>query len=178
LDIEVRGEIRRLCGMSIRRVARLRKGGLSDSSRHRTARSRVTSARSGIPHRVIRSAGRGCLISRCDSVFGRSPGGGRPRGNELSRGCRGPHRRNIFELYAEGLTLKTKRLDEIVKRIDGVSAAFIRELLRKAAVFAAIDSPEELIVRDKHLNEALEALLVTGGSLTQKLLGAQVADNS
>ncbi|MFN6130397.1 MAG: hypothetical protein ACK6DC_23900 [Planctomycetota bacterium] len=60
--------------------------------------------------------------------------------------------------------MKTKRLDEIIKRIDGVSAA--------------IDSPEELAVRDKHLNEALEELLVTGGSLTQKLLGAQVADNS
>jgi hypothetical protein len=54
-----------------------------------------------------------------------------------------------------------------------VSAAFIRELLRKAAVFAAEDGGAgELVVRDRHVHEALTELLVAGGALTQNLLGA------
>jgi len=87
-------------------------------------------------------------------------------------------RRRLFDLYSQGLTLKTKRRDEIIKKIDGVSAAFIRELLRKAAVFAAMDSQEDLIIRDKHLDEALDELLVTGGTLTQSLLGARISGDS
>jgi hypothetical protein len=54
-----------------------------------------------------------------------------------------------------------------------VSGAFIRELLRKAAVFAAEDDGEAgLVVRDRHVEEALTELLVAGGALTQSLLGA------
>jgi|JI9StandDraft_1071089.scaffolds.fasta_scaffold00040_52 cell division protease FtsH len=82
-------------------------------------------------------------------------------------------RRRLFALYSEGLKLEVKRLDDVIKKIEGVSAAFIRELLRKAAVFAAIEMPEEIIVRDKHIQEALADLLVEGGLLTQSLLGAK-----
>jgi cell division protease FtsH len=46
-------------------------------------------------------------------------------------------RRRLFELYAEGLALDVSELDRFVERTDGVSGAFIRELLRKAALFAA-----------------------------------------
>lgn len=82
-------------------------------------------------------------------------------------------RRRLFALYSEGLTLKVERLDEFIHKMDGVSAAFIRELLRKAAVFAAIETEGELVVNDRHIDEALGELLVAGGTLTQSLLGAQ-----
>lgn len=83
-------------------------------------------------------------------------------------------RRRLFALYSQGLTLDINRLDEFINRLSGVSAAFIRELLRKAAVFAAIDSPGTLVVTDHHIDEALSELLVAGGTLTQSLLGANV----
>ena len=82
-------------------------------------------------------------------------------------------RRRLFALYSDGLTLSVERLDEFIHKMDGVSAAFIRELLRKAAVFAAIESSGDLVVNDEHIDEALAELLVAGGSLTQSLLGAQ-----
>ncbi len=86
-------------------------------------------------------------------------------------------RRRLFALYSQGLTLDVKRLDETIHKLNGVSAAFIRELLRKAAVFAAIDSSDNLVVTDEHVDEALAELLVAGGPLTQSLLGARRAKN-
>jgi hypothetical protein len=82
-------------------------------------------------------------------------------------------RRRLVQLYAKGLTLKVNSLDELVRKMDGVSAAFIRELLRKGAVIAAIDSPGEIVVRDEHLREAMEELVIAGGALTQSLLGGK-----
>lgn len=85
-------------------------------------------------------------------------------------------RRRLFTLYSQGLTLNVERLDEFIHRMDGVSAAFIRELLRKAAVFAAIESEGDLIVNDRHIDDAIGELLVAGGTLTQSLLGAHRPD--
>jgi hypothetical protein len=50
----------------------------------------------------------------------------------------------------------------------------VRELLRKAALFAA-DEGDELVVRDRHLDEALHDLVVEGGELTKSLLGGPQA---
>jgi hypothetical protein len=62
-----------------------------------------------------------------------------------------------------------------IDRMAGVSGSFIKELLRKAAIFAAEENADnELIVRDRHLEEALGELLIAGGPLTQSLLGAAV----
>lgn len=80
-------------------------------------------------------------------------------------------RMRLFQLYANGLQLKINRLDEFIQRTEGVSGAFIREWLRKAAMFAALASDGELVVSDEHLEEALMELLVAGGPLTQSLLG-------
>jgi ATP-dependent 26S proteasome regulatory subunit len=87
-------------------------------------------------------------------------------------------RRRLFALYSDGLTLDVKRLDEFIHKMQGVSAAFIRELLRKAAVFAAIESNDKLVVNDEHIEEALAELLVEGGALTQSLLGASGAKDN
>jgi hypothetical protein len=51
-----------------------------------------------------------------------------------------------------------------------VSAAFVRELLRKAAVLAA-DEGDTIQVRDSHLEEALHDLMIQGGELTLGSLG-------
>jgi hypothetical protein len=82
-------------------------------------------------------------------------------------------RRRLLDLYGRGLRVELAEPEGLVARTEGVSAAFIRELLRKAAVFAAEeDGDGELVVRDRHIEEALTELLVAGGALTQSLLGA------
>jgi cell division protease FtsH len=81
-------------------------------------------------------------------------------------------RRRLLELYSRGMTVQLDDAQKIVQRTQGVSAAFIRELLRKAALFAADENGQaELIVRDAHVNAALDELTVHGGVLTRTLLG-------
>ncbi|WP_437624133.1 hypothetical protein [Sorangium sp. So ce1151] len=53
-----------------------------------------------------------------------------------------------------------------------MSATFIRELLTRAALFAA-DAGRGTAVGEEHLREALHEILVDGGPLTRSLLGAQ-----
>jgi hypothetical protein len=63
--------------------------------------------------------------------------------------------------------------DRLIERTAGVSGAFIRELLRKATIYAAEEDGEsELTVRDRHIEEGLTDLLIAGGPLTKSLLGA------
>jgi hypothetical protein len=81
-------------------------------------------------------------------------------------------RRRLFELYGRGLNV-TASLDSYVARTEGASAAFIRELLRKAALFAADDS-EQLEVKARHFDEALHEMVVEGGDLMKSLLGAKI----
>jgi hypothetical protein len=81
-------------------------------------------------------------------------------------------RRRLFELYSRGMQVEVADWDRLIARTAGVSGAFIRELLRKAAVYAAEDDgAAPLIVRDRHLEEGLAELLVAGGPLTKSLLG-------
>ncbi|HVM34080.1 MAG TPA: 26S protease regulatory subunit, partial [Actinomycetota bacterium] len=65
-----------------------------------------------------------------------------------------------------------KDLEAVVKRTEGTSAAFIRELLRKAALYAA-EEGNGMVVHDAHVSEAMHELLVHGGELTKRLLGVQ-----
>ncbi len=82
-------------------------------------------------------------------------------------------RQRLFELYGRGLKLDFERPEVWVRRTKGVSAAFIRELLRKAALLAAEadGTGGELTVTDRHMDEALAELLVAGGPMTRSLLG-------
>lgn len=80
-------------------------------------------------------------------------------------------RDRLLTLYARGMTVEIAERDRLLDQTEGVSASFIRELLRKAALFAA-DEDEALIVQDRHLAEALHELVVEGGELTRRLLGA------
>lgn len=83
-------------------------------------------------------------------------------------------RERLLDLYAEGLAVRLDDRASLVAQTEGVSAAFMRELMRKAAVFAADEGPE-LVVEDRHLREALHELVVEGGELTRRLLGAATA---
>lgn len=78
-------------------------------------------------------------------------------------------RRRLLDLYARGLVLEDISLDVIAQQIDGATPAYIKELLRKAAVIAAIDGNGNT-VRSGHLETAL-AELQEGGRLAQRLLG-------
>jgi ATP-dependent 26S proteasome regulatory subunit len=82
-------------------------------------------------------------------------------------------RRRLFDLYSRGMEVLVTDWPRFIERTAGVSGAFIRELLRKAAVYAAEeDGVAPLVVRDRHLEEAMTELLVAGGPLTKSLLGA------
>ena len=81
-------------------------------------------------------------------------------------------RAKLFELYGAGLDLRLNDVEAVIGRTEGVSPAFIKELLRKAAMVAAGQGTDKLlVVTDDHVNAALDELLAETGSLTRLLLG-------
>ena len=84
-------------------------------------------------------------------------------------------RRALIDLYGRGLDLRLSRMDELVERTDGVSGAFIKELLRKAALLGAEEAPgtarRRLVVEDRHLEGALAAMAAGGTTLRAALAG-------
>jgi AAA+ superfamily predicted ATPase len=86
-------------------------------------------------------------------------------------------RRRLFALYRAGLDVDESRLDSILNRTDGVTASFLKELLRRAAVLAAEATPTAgeasgpLRVTAGQLDAALDELLDTRNAMTRVLLG-------
>jgi hypothetical protein len=82
-------------------------------------------------------------------------------------------RRRLFALYGEGLNLSALDLPRWIAKTDGVSPAFIAELLRKATLLAAErgEENEPMRLTDSDVDQAMEELICFGGELTQKLLG-------
>jgi ATPase family associated with various cellular activities (AAA) len=92
-------------------------------------------------------------------------------------------RRKLLALYQGGLKLDLTDPDAVIKRTEGVTAAFVKELLRRAALLAAEDAPSEdpdspapLRVTDAHLSTALDQLLDVRSRLTRTLLGGRGQD--
>jgi ATPase family associated with various cellular activities (AAA) len=86
-------------------------------------------------------------------------------------------RRKLIVLYSRGMEVRATDLGSIVERTEGASPAFIRELLRRAALFALEATRDGApVVDDAHLIGALDELTGGGGPLTGKLLGMQVSD--
>ncbi len=84
----------------------------------------------------------------------------------------GDARRRLFQLYRGGLAVDESRLDDVIARTDGVTASFLKELLRRAALFAASESPSGgLAVTAGQLDAALDELLDTRNAMTRVLLG-------
>jgi hypothetical protein len=82
-------------------------------------------------------------------------------------------RRRLFALYGRGLDLAGVDVERWVEKTEGVSPAFLEELLRKAGLMAAERGENEapLRLRDEDVARALEELVCFGGELTQHLLG-------
>ena len=83
-------------------------------------------------------------------------------------------RRRLFALYGQGLEIQADDLEGMIRRTEGVSPAFIRELLRKSALIAAEQSPDAEgppSVNDAHLRDAFHTILVEGGEMTRSMLG-------
>jgi cell division protease FtsH len=87
----------------------------------------------------------------------------------------GEARRRLAELYGRGLDLRIEDWKTVVDRTAEVSAAFIKELLRKAALIAAQETggSGSLAVSDRHINTALDELLDERSALTRVLLGGR-----
>ena len=87
-------------------------------------------------------------------------------------------RRRLFDLYRGGLAVDTSRMDDVIARTDGVTASFLKELLRRAALLAATresDADGELHVSADDLATALDELLDTRNAMTRTLLGSAPA---
>lgn len=78
-------------------------------------------------------------------------------------------RRRLIELYSRGLDLAVDDMDAVVRRTDGVTASFIKELLRKATLAAASHGRTQ--VSDQDMRSALDELMHATSTLTRALLG-------
>lgn len=80
-------------------------------------------------------------------------------------------RARLVRLYGAGLELPPALVAEAVRRTEGVSAAFIKELMRRIAQ-AAIEAGDGRLASSDHVRMALDDMLFTGGRLNAALLGA------
>jgi cell division protease FtsH len=79
-------------------------------------------------------------------------------------------RAKLVRLYSCGLVVPDIVIEETVKKTENVSGAFIKELMRRSAQFLIERGGSDEISLD-NVNQALEELLFSGGSLNRKLLG-------
>jgi ATP-dependent 26S proteasome regulatory subunit len=80
-------------------------------------------------------------------------------------------RRQLARLYACGLRLSDEVVEIVVKKTKNASAAFIKELMRRSAQYSLQNGGSGVLERQA-IDDSLEEMLFTGGSLNAKLLGA------
>jgi hypothetical protein len=84
-------------------------------------------------------------------------------------------REKLVRLYARGVALDEEVVQAVVRRTEQVSAAFIKELMRRAVQFhLERDGSGPIAWQD--VESALQEMLFRGGSLNLKLLGAEGAN--
>jgi ATP-dependent 26S proteasome regulatory subunit len=86
-------------------------------------------------------------------------------------------RTKLTKLYARGLEISEDLIPRIVSRTKGVSAAFIKELMRRCAQFQLEFSGGKMLTQAA-VDAALEEMLFTGGALNRRLLGAEGVANA
>ena len=79
-------------------------------------------------------------------------------------------RHTLAKLYARSLGVSDEILALIVRKTKGASAAFIKELMRRAAQIFLHDGGKGSMTATQ-IDTAIEEMLFTGGSLNRKLLG-------
>ena len=82
-------------------------------------------------------------------------------------------REKLVRLYSYGIDVPEDVLQIIVNKTEGVSGAFIKELMRRSIQFH-LERSDSRRVEPEDINGAMEELLFRGGSLNLKLLGADV----
>jgi ATP-dependent 26S proteasome regulatory subunit len=80
-------------------------------------------------------------------------------------------RRRLLDRYLEGLNAQLDDVDDIIDRTAGITASFVKELVRASMVLALESGVEPVVVRDEHFRAALDELLDESGALTARLLG-------
>jgi cell division protease FtsH len=81
-------------------------------------------------------------------------------------------RKKLLGLYAQNLSIPDEVLADVIRRTDGVSAAFIKELVRRAVQISLEDGSGEQMTA-KAFEGALDEMLFHGGPLNLKILGAE-----
>ncbi|HKQ38954.1 MAG TPA: ATP-binding protein [Verrucomicrobiae bacterium] len=79
-------------------------------------------------------------------------------------------RQKLIRLYSGGLKVGEDVSETAVRKTKGASAAFIKELMRRAAQFLVEENGGNK-VEIKHIEAALDEMLFAGGTLNVKLLG-------
>ena len=89
-------------------------------------------------------------------------------------------RHRLFDVYSRGVPLQVEPADveAVVERTDGVTASFLKELVRRAVLESLHERPGALEqVTGEHLSRALDDLLDSTQTVTRALLGVP-ADQS
>jgi hypothetical protein len=81
-------------------------------------------------------------------------------------------REKLVRLYSRGVTLEEEVVRRVVERTERVSAAFIKELMRRSVQFH-LERADSNRIEWEDVEKALEEMLFRGGSLNLKLLGAE-----
>jgi hypothetical protein len=86
-------------------------------------------------------------------------------------------RDKLVRLYGRGMKLSPALIAEAAKRTEGVSAAFIKELMRRTAQAAIARAGAKKVTEpsETDLSQALDDMLFSGGVLNVKLLGGAAA---
>ena len=89
-------------------------------------------------------------------------------------------RRRLLDLYRGGLELDEAGVQDVLDRTEGVTASFVKELLRRAAVLAVAREEvgpvrASIRVRAEDLTAALDELLDTRNAMTRARLGSPTA---
>jgi ATP-dependent 26S proteasome regulatory subunit len=79
-------------------------------------------------------------------------------------------RTKLTKLYARDVEVPPAVMALIVRRSEGASAAFIKELMRRAAQFQ-IELQRGPVLHEDAVNAAIEEMMFVGGTLNLKLLG-------
>lgn len=82
-------------------------------------------------------------------------------------------RRRLFALYARTvpIELSEAELDRVIERTDGVTASFLKELLRRAVLESLTEHTPLTTVTGAHTDRALDDLLDSSQQVTRSLLG-------
>lgn len=79
-------------------------------------------------------------------------------------------RRKLITLYSKGLRVEPPVMNRLIEKTERASAAFIKELMRRCAQYVLHRDGHD-VLRPVDVEQALDEMLFSGGSLNMKLLG-------